>query len=120
MKSTDYGTIHISKNAIATIAGKAIDNISGVADINRGFTGKVSKAFGQENAGKGINVEMNEDIVVIDIAFIVEYGKVIPDVAYSVQEKTKKTVESLTGLNVQAVNIYVQGIRFPSSEKLFA
>jgi len=42
----------------------------------------------------------------------VEYGCRIPDVSWEIQEKVKKSVETMTGLNVVEVNIHVQGVNF--------
>ena len=41
---------------------------------------------------------------------IVEYGSRIPDVAYEIQTRVKKAVESMTGLKVEEVNVHVQGV----------
>jgi len=48
---------------------------------------------------------------------VVEYGVRIPDVALKVQENVKKAVESMTGLEVSAVNIHVQNVIIPKSEE---
>ena len=41
---------------------------------------------------------------------IVEYGVRIPDVAFEIQNRVKKAVESMTGLKVEEVNVHVQGV----------
>ena len=41
---------------------------------------------------------------------IVEYGSRIPDVAFEIQNRVKKAVESMTGLKVEEVNVNVQGV----------
>ena len=46
----------------------------------------------------------------IDVNIIVEYGSRIPDVAFEIQNRVKKAVESMTGLNVEEVNVHVQGV----------
>ncbi|MDY4948399.1 MAG: Asp23/Gls24 family envelope stress response protein, partial [Clostridium cadaveris] len=46
----------------------------------------------------------------IDIAIAVEYGIKIPEIVSQVQDNVKKTVETMTGLSVAAVNVYVQSI----------
>ncbi|MDZ7544003.1 Asp23/Gls24 family envelope stress response protein, partial [Clostridium perfringens] len=47
----------------------------------------------------------------------VEYGVKIPEVVSAVQENVKKTVEAMTGLKVDSVNINVQSIYLKKTEK---
>ncbi|HHY63720.1 MAG TPA: Asp23/Gls24 family envelope stress response protein, partial [Clostridiaceae bacterium] len=61
---------------------------------------------------KGVKVEINGKDVTIDFYILVDYGARIPEVAWRIQEKVKSAVESMTGMNVTAINIHVQGISF--------
>ena len=47
---------------------------------------------------------------------IVEYGARIPDVAFEIQNRVKKAVESMTGLEVLEVNVHVQGVNLPDED----
>ncbi len=49
----------------------------------------------------------------IDVNIIVEYGIRIPDIAFEIQNRVKKAVESMTGLEVLEVNVHVQGVNLP-------
>ena len=53
----------------------------------------------------------DEKDVKIDVNIIVEYGSRIPDVAYEIQTRVKKSVENMTGLKVAEVNVHVQGVK---------
>ena len=66
---------------------------------------------GKKNLSKGIKVDVGEKETKIDVNIIVEYGVRIPDVAFEIQSRVKKAVESMTGLKVTGVNIHVQGIK---------
>ena len=46
----------------------------------------------------------------------VEYGIKIPKLAMDIQNEVRDTVQTMTGLKVKEVNIYVQGISFEHSE----
>ena len=59
---------------------------------------------------KGIKVEATEKEAKIDVNIIVEYGSRIPDVAFEIQNRVKKAVESMTGVKVDEVNVHVQGV----------
>ena len=57
-----------------------------------------------------IKADINENNAKIDVNIIVEYGSRIPDVAFEIQNRVKKAVESMTGLKVEEVNVHVQGV----------
>ena len=61
--------------------------------------------------------ESLEKEVKIDVNIIVEYGSRIPDVAFEIQNRVKKAVESMTGLTVPEVNVHVQGVNTEIQEK---
>ena len=94
-------TIQISDDVVAVVAGIAVSEVSGVAEMAGGFAGGISEVFsGKKNMAKGIKVDINGKNVVIDVNIIVEYGSRIPDVAFEIQKRVKKSVENMTGLNV--------------------
>ncbi len=103
--------IKIADDVIAVIAGSAASEVPGVASMAGGFAGGISEVFsGKKNLAKGIKVEAGEKETKIDVNIIVEYGVRIPDVAFEIQNKVKKAVESMTGLKVVEVNVHIQGV----------
>lgn len=104
--------IKIANDVISVIAGVAVAEVQGVASMAGGFAGGISQVFsGKKNLSRGIKVEADEKEVRIDVNIIVEYGTRIPDVAYEIQNRVKKSVENMTGLKVAEVNVHVQGVR---------
>ena len=53
----------------------------------------------------------------IDLFIVVEYGSRIPEVAWEIQEKVKKSVETMTGLNASKINIHIQGVKIEKETK---
>lgn len=104
--------IEISDDVVAVIAGMAASEVSGVAEMAGGFAGGISEVLsGKKNLAKGIKVEILDNKETrIDVNIIVEYGARIPDVAFEIQKRVKKSVENMTGLNVLEVNVHVQGV----------
>ena len=110
VKNTENG-IEISNDVIAVIAGVAVSEVQGVASMAGGFAGGISEVFsGKKNMSKGIKVDKTENKAKIDVNIIVEYGSRIPDVAYEIQNRVKKSVEGMTGFKVEEVNVHVQGV----------
>ena len=110
--------IKIADDVVSVIAGKAVSEISGVAGMAGGFAGGISEVFsGKKNLSKGIKVDVGEKEVKIDVNIIVEYGARIPDIAFEIQNRVKKAVETMTGLTVTSVNVHVQGVNIPEEKE---
>ena len=108
---TDNEGIQISSDVVAVIAGVAVSEVQGVSGMSGGFAGGITEVLsGKKNLAKGIKVVIDEDTAKIDVNIIVEYGSRIPDVAFEIQNRVKKSVENMTGLKVEEVNVHVQGV----------
>lgn len=103
-------TIKIANEAVATYAGIAVSEVSGVYGMAGGFAGITEALSGKKNLAKGIKVDVGEKSAKIDVNIIVEYGARIPDVAFEIQTRVKKSVENMTGLKVLEVNVHVQAV----------
>ena len=115
--TTENEGIKISNDVVASIAGVAVSEVEGVYSMAGGLAGGISEVFsGKKNLTKGIKVEVGEKETKIDVSIIVEYGVRIPDVAFEIQGRVKKAVETMTGLKVSGVNIHVQGIKTNTQE----
>lgn len=109
-ENTEKG-IEISNDVIAVIAGVAVSEVQGVASMSGSLAGGISEVLsGKKNLAKGIKVEKTENTAKIDVNIIVEYGSRIPDVAFEIQNRVKKSVEGMTGFKVEEVNVHVQGV----------
>jgi len=107
------GGIHIATDVVQTIAGLAATEVPGVAGMAGGIVGGIAEMLGRKNLAKGVKVDIAEGVAVVDLFIAVEFGSRIPDVAYTVQQRVRQTVENMTGLSVREVNIHVQGVAFP-------
>lgn len=103
----------ISEDVIGIIAGLAAAEVEGVSGMTLGFVDGINQILGSNKKySKGVKIELEGNEVVIDLFVIVKYGVKIPDVAFSIQNSVKTSVEGMTGLKVKAVNINVQGVTF--------
>ena len=86
----ENNNIVIEDEVIATIAGIAVSEVSGVAEMAGGFAGGITEVL----SGK----------------------KNLADVAFEIQNKVKKSVEEKTGLKVSGVNVHIQGVKTEINE----
>ncbi len=116
-KNENIGVVKISDEVVSVIAGIAAQEIEGVIDAH-GVAGNITNIFkGKKGTAKATKVTLVEDKAIIDMNVAVEYGKKIMDLVSQVQENVKKTVEAMTGLEVESVNIFVQNIYLPKKEE---
>ena len=110
--------LNISEDVIGIIAGLAASEVEGIAGMTLGFVDGINQILGSSKKySKGVKIELNGKKVTVDIFVNVKYGVRIPDVAWAAQTAVKNAVENMTGLEVAAVNINVQGITFDKKEK---
>jgi uncharacterized alkaline shock family protein YloU len=108
----DTGSIRISDEAIAVIAGLAALEVDGVAAMSQGTVDGIAEMLGvKPSQGRGVKVEVRNEDVAIEINLLVEFSVDIPVVCQKVQDRVRESVEDMTGLNVSYVNISVQGVK---------
>lgn len=111
-RSDELGNIHISEEVLAAIAAAATLEVEGVNALSANLGSDLAELLGKKNLAKGIQVEMEEEKVKVELSILMEYGHTIPEVGKAVQDSVKNAVESMTGLEVAAVNVAVSGIAF--------
>jgi len=109
---SEYGSVRIADEVVATIAGLAAIEIPGVAGMSGGIAGDITEMLGKKNLSKGVKVKIEENEAFIDLYMIMDYGIKIHEVAREAQEKVKMSIENMTGLKVKFVNIHIQGVKF--------
>lgn len=114
--NTKDGHVTITNDVIATIAGGTAVKCYGIvgmaskSQIKDGF----AEIIGKENYSRGIVVRQEENRLHIDMYIIVSYGTKISEVAHNVQSQVKYKLNQSIGLEVDSVNIYIQGVRVAS------
>lgn len=117
----DMGIVKISDEVVGVISGLAATEIKGIVGMSANLVGGITQILtGKKNLSKGVKVNVGENSAAIDLFVVVEYGVKILDVSKQVQENVKKTVETMTGLVVSAVNIHVQNVVIPKLDEIQA
>jgi uncharacterized alkaline shock family protein YloU len=115
-ETTTLGTIHISPNALATIAYHATLTSYGVVDLApKDLAEGITTTLTKEPA-HGVAVHYNGEDIDIDVHIIIEYGTRITSVAASVANAVRYQVEKALGMTVHNVNVHVQGLHVSDSE----
>ncbi len=111
--TTDLGIITIDPEVIAKYAGTvAVEcfGIVGMAAVS--MKDGLVKLLKKESLTHGIQVEISEDnSLTINFHVIVSYGVSISAVSENLVQNVKYRVEEFTGMKVDKINIYVEGVR---------
>ena len=106
------GEIRINPEVIAKYAGTvAVEcfGIVGMAAVS--MKDGLVKLLKRESLTHGINVDIEENHIILDFHVIVAYGVSISAVADNLIENVKYKVEEFTGMEVDKINIFVEGVR---------
>jgi uncharacterized alkaline shock family protein YloU len=110
-ENTHQNTLTFEDQVIKKIAGIAANEIKGILSMSGGFMSGLTDRFrGTEDITKGINAEVGEKQVALDLKVIVEYGKNVPAIFSEIVNNVKKSVHEMTGLEVVEVNMHVEDV----------
>ena len=80
--------------------------------VGMGITVKdVVKLLRKDNLAKGITVTINNNKLTLDFHVIVSYGVSILAVSDNLIDNVKYKVEEFTGMEIEKINIFVEGVR---------
>ena len=118
LQGSGSGMLRISEEVIATIATKAATGVEGVASVSmkgKGGSaqpGKKEKKTLFRQFKRPVRIEMLEDEAVLELYLVVRYGANIRRVSERVQEAVKDDVQTMTGITVSKINIFIEDILF--------
>ena len=110
--NTHMGNIAIDNDVIAQYAGSiAMEcfGIVGMAGIN--VKDGLVKLLKRDSMTRGINVSINNNKLTINFHVIVAYGVGILAVSDNLISNVKYKVAEFTGIHVEKINIFVEGVR---------
>ncbi len=110
INASNHGKVNIADDVIGVIGSIAAAEIEGVKALSGTFSEEMMSIMGKKSFNKGVRVEMENDVILIELSVIVDYGTKIHEIAKEVQENVKIAIESMTGFKVSAVNVFVEGI----------
>ncbi len=110
---TAFGHVVIDNEVIATYAGSvAVEcfGIVGMAAVN--MKDGLVRLLKRDYLTHGINVAVDDkNKIIIDFHVIVSYGVSIGTVSDNLIDTVKYKVEEFTGLEIEKINIFVEGVR---------
>ena len=110
--NTHMGSITIDKEVISQYAGSVAMEcfgIVGMAGVN--MKDGLVKLLKMDSMTRGIVVTMENNKLILDFHVIVAYGVSILAVSENLISNVKYKVEEFTGIEIEKINIFVEGVR---------
>lgn len=119
---TEKGSINISRIIIETLVRLVLQNIDGITQPKRLGFPKIVRAsdVDGDKIGKNITpeikVEIKPDSILVNLFLTINYGIRIPDLTWEVQAKVKEKIKEVTALEIEQINVHIQGIHFSKKQ----
>ncbi len=113
------GKTTIDDGVVAKIAGIAAREIQGVYALGGGaarVVGAIRNVLNTTDLAQGINVEVGETQVAVDVTIVAEYPVSLQRVAQEVRESIAKAMHELVGMEVAEVNVTVNDVHIASDD----
>lgn len=108
---SNKGKVTCNKNILLSIINLATKEIAGVSSLCDNFGSGIKRLF-SNNYANGVKIEYGKNGIIIDVYVIVYEGYSVPDIAYKVQENIKNGISSMLDVNIDKINVHVQGVDF--------
>ena len=109
-RAQENGQITYANEVISTIVTVATLEVEGISGITGG--GAISGIITRGRTPRGVKVDVKGDKVNVDISVSVDYGIPIQKVGRNCQENVRKSIETMTGLKVERVDLHVVSVSF--------
>lgn len=117
---TELGEINVTEETIGNIVSLNLADVKGVVGSRKSIIKEIAgmlRGDTSENeideASRNIKVEIKDNKPLINLYIIIKYGVRIPDIAWDIQSRVKEGIMKKLGIDVNEIDIHVQGIQFP-------
>lgn len=109
-KVSASGKTYYNANIVKGIVSIAVSEVAGVSIYSKG---KKSAKFSD-----AIKLKFGDKGICVDVSVTVLTGYNVPDIALSIQQNIKHSVESMSEYKISAVNVNVEGVVFTDDEPI--
>jgi uncharacterized alkaline shock family protein YloU len=106
----EKGSVNISEEVVAIIAGGAALEVEGVAGLYSTPGRDLAELLGKKNLSRGVRIQMENEAIHAEIYIMVSLGTTISEIGAHVQNAVATAIESTTGMTVSGVNVHICGI----------
>ena len=109
--TNELGTITLSDEFLANLAGYAATNCFGVVGMATSSTSdKIASVVNKKRLSKGVRIKEIDGDVDIDLHIIVSYGTNITAIVNSIAHRVRYLMEDICDFKVREINTFVDGM----------
>jgi len=116
MSETVEGTVNISNDVIADLAGYAALECYGIVGMaSPSLRDGVAQLLSRDKLRKGVLIKSDGEGVSVDLYVVAEYGTNLAEVAHNMSDRVKYVLQTIAEVKVDAVDVHIQGIKVRKS-----
>lgn len=112
MKELSIEGMSIAPGVVETIISVAMSEVEGVTAVGINSVNGLVAAISGKGSAQGIDVDVADDKLVVDIHVDVAYGSPLPEIAARIRQTVYDAVTTQVGVPVGSVDVYIDGIQF--------
>jgi uncharacterized alkaline shock family protein YloU len=109
------GKVTIAPNVLVTIVQKKASTVPGVAQLCENTPG-VKRLLGLPTSGRGVEVCVLDDRVVVDVYLVAKRGVDLLQMGRQLQHEVTRDIEHIVGMDVCEVNVHIEDIETDLSQ----
>lgn len=112
------GEIKVNHSVIASIVRLAATQVKGVSGVGGSLIDGMAEMFSKRESDRGVKIfEDDAGNYTIEVRLVITFGAEIGRTAFDVQLAVREQVTHMTGKGVHRVNVIIDGVKLPNSEK---
>jgi uncharacterized alkaline shock family protein YloU len=104
------GTVTIAPQVLLTIARLTTLSVPGVAAMSSSLAGNVGRLLGRRSISEGIQMEVEDDVVYLDLHVLVEPDVNLLELGRQIQHDTARAINDMLGMQVGEVNVHIEDV----------
>jgi uncharacterized alkaline shock family protein YloU len=107
------GTVTIHPSVLTTVARLTSLAMTGVARMSDEWRLDVERILGRPGRGDGVNLSIKDNAVTVDLYVVAEPEANLLRLGHQLQHEVSRAIQDMVGMEVLAVNVYIQDVDFP-------
>lgn len=104
--ASDLGKVEIDPAVVRIIAALSCMEVEGVAGMSGGIVDDLTDWF-RRQLSKGVSVNISGNSTSIELRVVARYGYPLHQLGREIQDRVSYAVREMTGLKVEAVNVFI-------------
>ena len=107
------GSIVIAPEVLTTVVRQVALETPGVINLSSSLPGRMSRVFRGNKSSRGIDIQLEDGAVTVDIFIIAERNIVLLPLGQTLQREISRAISDVVGMPVHAVNVHIDDVGDP-------